>query len=192
MSAFVSTREVKALCYNWAPTGERRISRTRIEGSLKVPDSASCCRSGSREGSLRLRNIVALGGFALLLVNCQLATAYPAATFPMIFWTSGAFPGDPRDDQGLLGESSCCISRRENYRRLRLLAEGGSRSWRNDAWLLMGDQFPVLVAPMTNKGLLGQEVKGVAGCSYLFENGKLAFRKVHPPTRFVERQLSYY
>jgi hypothetical protein len=61
-----------------------------------------------------------------------------------------------------------------------------------DARLLMGDQFAVLVASTTNKGLVGQEVKGVAGCSYLLDNGKLVFRKIHPPTSFREWELRYY
>jgi hypothetical protein len=51
-----------------------------------------------------------------------------------------------------------------------------------DARLLTGDQFAVLAAPTA--GLLGQE--GEAGCSYLLENGKLVFRKVHPPTSFMQ------
>jgi hypothetical protein len=61
-----------------------------------------------------------------------------------------------------------------------------------DARLLMGDQFAVLVAPTSNKGLFEQEVKGVAGCSYLLEGGKLTFRKVHPPTSFREAELRFY
>lgn len=55
-----------------------------------------------------------------------------------------------------------------------------------DARLPMGDQFAVLAAPTTHKAVLGLEVKSVAGCSYLLENGKLVFRKVHPPTSFMQ------
>jgi hypothetical protein len=55
-----------------------------------------------------------------------------------------------------------------------------------DARLLMGDQFAVLAAPTTNKAVLGLNFRSVAGCSYLLENGKLVFRKVHPPTSFIQ------
>lgn len=140
-----------------------------------------------------------LGGFALLLVNCQLRDGVPGRDIPDDLLDirsraaktahSLATPATIRDCSEKVAAAFPDVKITGAYG---FSPRAAAALGEIDARLLMGDQFAVLVAPTTNKGLLGQEVKGVAGCSYLFENGKLAFRKVHPPTSFVEWQLSYY
>ena len=47
------------------------------------------------------------------------------------------------------------------------------------------ENLVALAAPTTNTGLLGQENKGIVACSYLIEDNRLVFHKVHSPTRFL-------
>ena len=143
---------------------------------------------------MRLRNILVLGGSALLLANCQTGrdgvtgrdvpgglmdirsqaakTAQSLATPAMIKDCSdkvaAAFP-DVKPTGPYNFSPNAAVALNEM-----------------DARLLMGDQFAVLAAPTTHKAVLGLEVKSLAGCSYLLENGKLVFRKVHPPTSFMQ------
>jgi hypothetical protein len=47
------------------------------------------------------------------------------------------------------------------------------------------ENLVALAAPTTNTGLLGQENKGLAACSYLIEANRLVFHKVHGPGTFL-------
>ena len=47
------------------------------------------------------------------------------------------------------------------------------------------ENLVALAAPTINTGLFGQENKGLVACSYLVEDGRLVFHKVHGPGAFV-------
>jgi len=47
------------------------------------------------------------------------------------------------------------------------------------------ENLVALAAPTTNTGLFGQEHKGLVACSYLIEDGRLVFYKVHDTGTFL-------
>ena len=56
--------------------------------------------------------------------------------------------------------------------------------------LLPKDNIVALVARTTNKGLLGQDNKSYAGCSYRLEDGRLVFHQVHGIGSFAPRVIA--
>ena len=51
------------------------------------------------------------------------------------------------------------------------------------------ENLVALAAPTINTGLLGQESKGLVACSYLIEDHRLVFHKVHSPGAFLPRTI---
>ena len=140
---------------------------------------------------MRLRNLLVLGGTALLLANCQLREGVPSRDIPddlLDIRSRAARTADSLTTPAMIKDCSekvaVAFPDLKTTGHFRLSPGAAAALGELDARLLMGDQFVVLVAPTIHKGLVGQEVKGVAGCSYLLETGKLVFRKVHPPTSF--------
>lgn len=148
---------------------------------------------------MRARNLLVLGGAALLLANCHLRDGVPASDIPDDLLDirsraaktahSLATPAMIKDCSDKVAAAYPDLKVAGTYR---FSPRAAAALGEIDARMLMGDQFAVLVAPTTHNGLLGQEVKGAAGCSYLLENGKLVFRKTHPPTSFREPTLKFY
>jgi hypothetical protein len=143
---------------------------------------------------VRLRNILMVGGSALLLANCQTGrdgvTGRDVPGGIMNIRDRAAETAQSLVTPAMIKECSDKVAAAfpnlkvtGHYRFSPMAAVHLNEI---DARLLTGDQFAVLAAPTTNTGLLGQEVKGIVGCSYLLENGKLVFRKVHPPPSFMQ------
>ena len=144
---------------------------------------------------MRLRNILVLGGSALLLAGClrqpdfvtdndtppqyDLGGRYQAAKTA----NSLATPALIKDCSERVAAAFPKLKTTGPYGFSPRAAVALSEI---DARMLAGNQFAVLAAPTVNEGLFGQAVRGAAGCSYLLENGKLAFRKVHHPSSFRE------